>query len=172
MSYKSIVGSKKREDKISIALFGGVYSQIVSHLLKDGKSPEEVNEILKKFGKNMGERLVIMSGFVDYFKSGINKLEDVAKSVALIYKMHTNQELSDIKISGSGDLIEASDTHCAFCRDVKLGEMPDLHYCETFSGIIEYLLDIYGWNITVHEKECKATGADKCTWVIRIKGKK
>lgn len=86
--------------------------------------------------------------------------------------MHTNQELSEVNISGSHDLVEVSDSHCAFCKDVNIGDNPDLHYCEAFSGIIEYLLDIYGWNISVHEKECKATGGQKCTWAIQIKGRK
>jgi predicted hydrocarbon binding protein len=154
--------------KIENPLFLSIYSKMVDDILMSTANVEEANEKLRELGSQMAQQIYLTTEIVDKTKETITTREDVSKLIEVLFKVLFDKKPSDIDMESARGSVRVSDESCIWCQEVNLEGMRGFGYCEAFSGILQSILQFKGVDAKVFEESCKATGAEQCTWNVRL----
>jgi len=154
--------------KIENPLFVSLYAQWVDKVLAETSNIDEANQRLRDLGKEMGSHLYLTTELASRTKESVMTREDVAKLIDSVYKLLFDRKPTDVDMKSARGSVRVVDKDCVWCQDVTLEGMRGFGYCEAFSGILEAILEIKGVDAKVFQELCKATGADNCTWNVRL----
>ncbi|TFG10887.1 hypothetical protein EU538_00330 [Candidatus Thorarchaeota archaeon] len=154
--------------KIENPLFLSIYSKMVDDILMSTANVEEANEKLRELGSEMAQQIYLTTEIVDKTKETITTREDVSKLIEVLFKVLFDKKPSDIDMESARGSVRVSDESCIWCQEVNLEGMRGFGYCEAFSGILQSILQFKGVDAKVFEESCKATGAEQCTWNVRL----
>ncbi|NHJ13259.1 MAG: hypothetical protein EAX95_06250 [Candidatus Thorarchaeota archaeon] len=154
--------------RIENPLLVSLYSQWVDRVLAETSNIEEANERLRELGREMGSHIYLSTEIAEKTKDSVMTREDVSKLVEIIYKVLFNKKPTDVDMKTARGSVRVTDEECIWCQDITLEGMRGFGYCEGFSGIMESILQFKGVEAKVFQELCRATGADNCTWNIRL----
>lgn len=154
--------------KLDNPLLVSLYSQWVDRILAETNNIEEANEELRVVGREMGSQIYLSTEIAEKTKDTVMTREDVSKLVESIFRVLFNRRPSDVDMKTARGSVRVTDKDCIWCQDITLEGMRGFGYCEGFSGILESILEFKGVEVKVFQELCKATGADACTWNVRI----
>ncbi len=154
--------------KIENPLFLSIYSKMVDDILRSTKNVEEANERLRALGGEMAQQIYLTTEIVDKTKETITTREDVSKLIEVLFKVLFDKKPSEVDMESARGSVRVSDDSCIWCQEVNLEGMRGFGYCEAFSGILQSVLQFKGVDAKVFEESCRATGADECTWNVRL----
>ncbi|MFW9968316.1 MAG: hypothetical protein ACFFEA_14260 [Candidatus Thorarchaeota archaeon] len=149
-------------------LFISLYAQWVDMVLTETSNIDEANQRLRDLGKEMGSHLYLTTELASKTKESVMTREDVAKLIDSVYKLLFDRKPTNVDVKSARDSVRVSDKDCIWCQEIILEGMRGFGYCEAFSGILEAILEIKGVDAKVFQELCKATGADICTWNVRL----
>ncbi len=154
--------------KIENPLLISLYSQWVDRILGETSNIDEANQRLRELGKEMGSHLYLTTELATKTKDNVMTREDVAKLIESIYRMLFDKKPTDVDMKSARGSVRVADKDCIWCQEITLEGMRGFGYCEAFSGILESILEFKGVDAKVFQELCKATGADNCTWNVRL----
>jgi predicted hydrocarbon binding protein len=154
--------------KVENPLLLAMYSNMVDKILASTPNIEEANKTLRSLGKELGSQLYLNTEIAEKSKDSVTTREDVGRLVDVIYKVLLDRRPSDVDMDSARGSIRVTDKNCIWCQEVNLEGMRGFGYCEIFSGILEAILEFKGVDAKVFQETSKATGADYCTWNIRL----
>ncbi|MHA1840035.1 MAG: hypothetical protein ACTSVM_04420 [Candidatus Ranarchaeia archaeon] len=166
MGIKGRIAWNFMTEKVSQKLLSSMYEYIFSKTIETTTEPDKINNELRTVGEFMGKRL--LADYAERIREHAVEFPDFASTLKLAYKINVGHEPSSIIYDKETDTIRISDTDCIFCREVTLPpEFKDVHFCEVVSGVFQAVLDLRGFKGHVEQVEGKATGDQKCTWVLK-----
>jgi len=154
--------------KIQNPLLLTLYSKFVEEVLSNTASIEDANQRLRDLGREIGSQVYLTTEIVDKTKDTVSTREDVAKLMGVVFKSLFNKKPSNVDMETARGSVRVTDKDCLWCQDVHLEGMRGFGYCEIFSGILESILEFKGVESKVFQERCRATGADVCTWNVRL----
>lgn len=154
--------------KIENPLFLSLYSQWVDRVLEETSNIDEANQKLRDLGKEMGSHLYLTTDLAEKTKDNVMTREDVAKLLDSIYRLLFDKKPTDVDMKSARGSVRIADKDCIWCQEITLEGMRGFGYCEAFSGILESILEFKGVEAKVFQELCRATGADSCTWNVRL----
>lgn len=154
--------------KIENPLFLSIYSKMVDDILRSTNNVEEANERLRALGGEMAQQIYLTTEIVDKTKETITTREDVSKLIEVLFKVLFDKKPSEVDMESARGSVRVRDDSCIWCQEVNLEGMRGFGYCEAFSGILQSILQFKGVDAKVFEESCRATGADECTWNVRL----
>ncbi len=154
--------------KIENPILVSLYSHIVEQTLSETNSVEEANQKLRDLGKELGFQLYMSTDIESKTKETVTTREDVAKLIDVVFRALYDKRASEIDMDTARGSVRVSDKNCIWCQDVNLEGMRGFGYCEIFSGILQAILEFKGVQANVFQEMSRATGADMCTWNVRL----
>ncbi|MFQ5831791.1 MAG: hypothetical protein ACE5H4_03725 [Candidatus Thorarchaeota archaeon] len=153
--------------KLENPLFVSLYSQMVGRVLSETNNIEEANQKLRDLGREMGYHIYLSTELAEKTKETATSDEDISKLVDSIFRALYNKRPTSIDRTSKGS-VRVTDKDCIWCQDITLEGMRGFSYCEGLSGILESILEFKGVEAKVFQELCRATGAETCTWNIRV----
>ncbi|RWS04918.1 trafficking protein particle complex subunit-like protein [Dinothrombium tinctorium] len=128
--------------KVSTDLFCLTYGSLVSQLLKDSDTPEDVNKQLERMGYNIGLRLV-----EDFLAKTASPrcldFKDVAEKIQSAFKMYAGITPSIVNWSSASDEFSLVLDNNPLIESVELPDnLLNLKYCNILPGIIRGALEM------------------------------
>lgn len=154
----------KTENPLLLSL----YSYYVEKVLSETSNIDEANQKLRDLGHAIGQQIYLNTEIVEKTKDSVTTREDVSKLIDVVFKALYDKRPSDIDMKTARGSVRISDNDCVWCQEVNLEGMRGFGYCEIFSGILESILEFKGVDAKVFQEASRATGADTCTWNVRL----
>jgi hypothetical protein len=154
--------------KIENPLLLSLYSQTVDRVLSETANIQEANQRLRDLGHEMASQIYLTTDIVDKLKEKLTTREDVARLIDLLFRILYDKKPTTVDMESARGCVRVTDASCMWCQDVHLEGMLGFGYCEVFSGILESVLGFKGVEAKAFQESCRATGADSCTWNVRL----
>ena len=166
MGLLGTLGWRLKVKKVSYTLLRAMYDILVNLAFEKTKTPEEFNQRLREYGRQAGEKL--MFAYSERLAKHAKDFAGMGNTINIAYKVFSGQSLDHIEVSDAKDVVYLGDSRCLLCEGVEI-DLPGIHYCDFAAGLFQAGCDIRGFPATVYEEKCKATGANECLWVMRLK---
>ena len=167
--------------KVNIVLLKSYLIGVTTYLLENNVPPAQVNELLKKFGREAGRYLLILE------KSDETIIpKNIIKPSFLDQKTYIRTTLNLItnylfgkSFDNISDTLEKENNHLEFrmvlldnplCKDL-ISPLPEVKFSSILAGIIEEIIrdKIGSKNVFCDETRCISTGDSLCEFVLKIK---
>jgi len=165
-------------EKVSASAYMSILIAFITHLLEEGKSPEEINTILKKSGYVVAEKLIMEYMEREPFPEN---LKDFAKATNLWMKMFAGKDFDkifiDVEEDGKKVRIHMIVRDNPLTKNIEAPN-PDLKLDNLLAGIFEaaarmgadYMEEtkVGIKKLSCEEVRCISAGSDACEFVLEI----
>ncbi len=165
-------------EKVSASAYASLLIAFVTYLLEEGRTPEEINAILKKSGYVVAERLIMEYMNKQPFPSNI---KEFARTTSLWTKMFIGKDFDkivvDVQDEGKKVLVHMSIKDNPLTKNIEAPN-PNLRLDSILAGIfeaaarmgIDYMEEtkLGAKKISCEEIKCVSAGDDVCEFILEF----